>query len=207
MTMYQIKSLLLIAALAWIILEPALVISSGTCDYCGGDNYLTTAEEQQRIWMREAYNFLYCDCYNQGYWPYYIQKQTLINVNETPDHWMSEGNKYYFAGSYEKAATSYAEAIKLNPYHSEALLNRGNAYYFIGKYQDSLASYDDLLLQEPQNINALKGKRQVLLALNRTDESDRIEESIRALQNRKILQVGSSENKPTVKPTVIGEYT
>ena len=76
----------------------------------------------------------------------------------------------------------------------------GNALYFLGRYQESLASYDALLGQEPQNVNALKGKSQALLALNRTDESDRAMESIQALQSRNILQVGSSDNKPIVKP-------
>ena len=129
------------------------------------------------------------------------------NVNGTSDHWLSEGNKFYLAGSYEQAAASYAEAVKLDPYLSEALLNMGNALYFLGRYQESLASYDALLGREPQNVNALKGKSQALLALNRTGESDRAMESIQALQSRKILQVGSSDNKPIVKPAVIGDFT
>ena len=138
--------LLLIAALTWIILGPALVISSGTCDYCWGDNYLSTDAEQQRIWMKEAFNFLYCDCCYQGFLPYYNQKlaSDQTNVNGTSDHWLSEGNRFYLAGSFEQAAASYAEAVKLNPYLSEALLNKGNALYFLGRYQDSLASYDAL---------------------------------------------------------------
>jgi tetratricopeptide (TPR) repeat protein len=200
---------LLIAALAWIILEPALVTSTGTCDYCWGDNYLSTAAEQQNIWMKEAFNFLYCDCCYQGFWPYYNQKtaSNQTNVNETSDHWISEGNKFYLAGSYEQAAASYAEATKLDPYLPEARLNMGNAFYFLGRYQESLASYDALLEREPQNVNALKGKSQALLALNRTGESDRAVESIRALQGRKILQVGSTDSKPIVKPAVIGDFT
>jgi tetratricopeptide (TPR) repeat protein len=205
----EIISLLRIAILAWTILGPALVISSGTCDYCWGDGYPSTNAEQQRIWMNEAFNFLYCDYCYQGFWPYYSQEPASIqtNDNDTSDHWLGEGNRFYLAGSYENAAASYAEAIKLDPYLSEALLNRGNALYFMGQYQESLASYDALLGQEPQNVNALKGKSQALLALNRTGESDHAKETIRALQSRNILRVGSSDNKPIVKPAVIGEYT
>ena len=204
----ETRSLLLIAALAWIILEPALVTSTGTCDYCWGDNYLSTAAEQQNIWMKEAFNFLYCDCCYQGSWPYYNQEPASnTNTNGTSDHWLNEGNRFYLAGSYEQAVTSYAEAVKLNPYLSEARLNMGNAFYFLGRYQESLASYDALLEQEPQNVNALKGKSQTLLALNRTDESDRVKESIQALQNRNIRRVGSSDNKPIIEPSIIGDYT
>ena len=208
MKRFETRSLLLIAALAWIILEPALVTSTGTCDYCWEDNYLSTAAEQQNIWMKEAFNFLYCDCCYQGFGPYYNQlASSQTNTNGTSDHWLSEGNRFYLAGSYEQAATSYADAVKLNPYLSEGWLNMGNALYFLGRYQESLASYDALLGQEPQNVNALKGKSQALLALNRTDESDRAKESIQALQSRKILQVGSSDNKPIIKPAIIGDFT
>jgi len=205
---FETRSLLLIAALAWIILEPTLVTSTGTCDYCWEDNYLSTAAEQQNIWMKEAFNFLYCDCCYQGFGPYYNQPASIqTNTNGTSDHWLNEGNRFYLAGSYDEAATSYADAVKLNPYLSEGWLNMGNALYFLGRYQESLASYDALLGQEPQNVNALKGKIQALLALNRTDESDRAKESIQALQSRKILQVGSSDNKPIIKPAIIGDFT
>jgi tetratricopeptide (TPR) repeat protein len=158
--------------------------------------------------MKEAFNFLYCDCCYQGPWPYYNQEPASnVNTNGTSDHWLNEGNRLYLAGSYEQAAASYAEAVKLNPDLSEARLNMGNAFYFLGRYQESLASYDALLGQEPQNANALKGKSQTLLALNRTDESDRVKESIQALQNRNIRRVGSSDNRPIIKPSIIGDYT
>ena len=102
---------------------------------------------------------------------------------------------------------SYAEAVNLIHISQRPGFNMGNAFYFLGRYQESLASYDALLEREPQNVNALKGKSQTLLALNRTDESDRVKESIQALQNRNIRRVGSSDDKPIIEPEVIGDYT
>ncbi|MCX6669533.1 MAG: tetratricopeptide repeat protein, partial [Methanothrix sp.] len=121
-------------------------------------------------------------------------------------YWLNEGNGFYLAGSYEQAAASYAEALKLNVYLSDGWLNMGNALYFQGKYQESLDAYNAVLGLDPQNVNALKGKSQALSALNRTAEANAALESIRALQSRKILQVGSSA-QPTVKPVVIGDFT
>ena len=220
-------SLLLIAALAWMILEPALVTSLGTCDYYGCDGYHTLTEnEQQRIWMREAFDFLYGDCYYWGFQPYYYSVPNYYQGpnyyqapyynqipvpsqpagNNTADYWLNEGDGFYLAGSYDQAAASYAEAVKLDPYLPDGWLNMGNALYFLGRYQESLNAYDAVLGLEPQNVNALNGESQALLALNRTNEANLALESVRALQNRKIVQVGSSA-KPTVKAAVIGDYT
>ena len=205
----KIRSLLLIVAIGWTILEPTLATSSETCDYCWGNNHLSNYGEQQKIWMQEAFYFLNCDCCSQGFVSY-SQKSTsdqAIDDNETSSHWLIEGNRYYLASSFEQAAISYAEAIKIDPHTSEGRLNMGNALYFLGRYQEALASYDALLEEEPQNVNALKGKSQALLALSRSNEYDRVMESIQALQKRKILQVGSSDNKPVVEPVVVGDFT
>jgi tetratricopeptide (TPR) repeat protein len=220
-------SLLLIAALAWTILEPALVTSFGTCDYCGWDDHHTLSErEQQHIWMREAFDFLYGDCYYWGFQPYYYSLPNYYQAsnyyrapyyyqipvasqpesNNTADYWLNKGNGFYLAGSYDQATTSYAEAVKLDPYLPEGWLNMGNALYFLGRYQESLNAYDAVLGLEPQNVNALNGESQALLALNRTNEANLALESIRALQNRKIAQLGSSA-KPNLKAAVIGDYT
>jgi len=206
---HQRVYLFLIAALAWMILEPALVTSLGTCSYCGWGNCPSlTVRQQQCLWEKEAFNFLYCDCCYQGWGPYYYQipSSSQSAVNGTASYWLNEGNGFYLVGSYEQAAASYAQALKLNPYLSEGWLNMGNALYFQGKYQESLDAYNAVLGLDPQNMNALQGKSQALLALNRTSEASSVQESIKKLQNRKILQVGSSAQS-TVNPTVIGDYT
>jgi tetratricopeptide (TPR) repeat protein len=206
---HQRMYLFLIAALAWMVLEPALVTSFGTCSYCGWGNCPTLTERQQQcLWEKEAFNFLYCDCCYQGWGPYYYQipSSSQSAVNGTASYWLNEGNGFYLAGSYEQAAASYAQALKLNPYLPEGWLNMGNALYFQGKYQESLDAYNAVLGLDPQNMNALQGKSQALLALNHTSDANVALESIKKLQSRKILQVGSSAQS-TVNPTVIGVYT
>ncbi len=208
-----------------MIMEPALVTSLGWCDYCGWDGHTLTEREQQHIWMREAFDFLYGDCYYWGFQPYYYSVPRYYSTpyyyqapyyyqtpqvtqpagNNTVEYWLNEGNGFYLAGSYEQAVASYAEAVKLNPYLSEGWLNMGNALYFLGKYQESLNAYDAVLGLEPQNVNALNGESKALLALNRTYEANLALESIKALQSREILHVGSSV-KPTAKAAIIGDY-
>ncbi len=77
---------------------------------------------------------------------------------------------------------------------------------FLGRHMESLHAYDAVLGQNPQDVNALKGKREVLLALNRTEEANLVQQSIGALQSRKILLVGSSA-KPALEAAVVGDYT
>ncbi|VVB69258.1 Tetratricopeptide repeat protein [uncultured archaeon] len=193
-----------------MILELASVTSLGTCSYCGWGNCPTLTERQQQcLWEKEVFNFLYCDCCDPGWWPYSYRtpSSSQSTAEGTASYWLNEGNGFYLAGSYEKAAASYAEALKLNPYLSEGWLNMGNALYFQGKYPESLDAYNNVLGLDPQNINGLKGKSQALLALNRTSEANAALESLKKLQSRKILQVGSSSSQSTVKPTVVGDFT
>jgi len=91
--------------------------------------------------------------------------------NDSATYWLNEANVSYLTGSYEQAAESYAKAVNLDPSLSEGWLNLGNSLYFLGKYQASLNAYGTLLKFEPQNANALAGKNQALLALNKTGES------------------------------------
>ena len=91
--------------------------------------------------------------------------------NNSAIYWLNEGNMSYLAGSYEQAALSYANAVGLDPSLSEGWLNLGNSLYFLGKYQASLNAYDALLKFEPRNADALAGKNQALLALNKTGGS------------------------------------
>jgi len=162
---HQRVYLFLIAALAWMILEPALVTSLGTCSYCGWGNCPSlTVRQQQCLWEKEAFNFLYCDCCYQGWGPYYYQipSSSQSAVNGTASYWLNEGNGFYLVGSYEQAAASYAQALKLNPYLSEGWLNMGNALYFQGKYQESLDAYNAVLGLDPQNMNACRARVKAL---------------------------------------------
>jgi tetratricopeptide (TPR) repeat protein len=87
--------------------------------------------------------------------------------NGSATYWLNEGNVSYLTGSYDQAAESYAKAVNLDPSLSVGWLNLGNSLYYLGKYQASLNAYNTLLNLEPQNANALAGKSQAILALNK----------------------------------------
>ncbi len=137
----------------------------------------SNARVEEHMWYAEAYNFLYGndECY---YAPYSAPayNPTSYNVptysqnmsNEYATYWLNEANIFYLTGFYQKAAESYANAVNLDPCLSKGWLNLGNCLYFLGKYQASLNAYNALLNLEPQNADALDGKSQALLALNKT---------------------------------------
>jgi len=81
---------------------------------------------------------------------------------------------------------------------ADSWLNLGNSLYFSGKYQEALNAYGAALALNPQNENALQGKTQSLLALNRTTEANAAQKSLNALQSRNILKIGSNRNTVVV---------
>ena len=166
---------LLIFPVAWILIGPVIFTGAAMCDgSCG-----SAPSGDQATWNYDVYKFLN-EC-GQGHYPAYEPDISGMNVfNQTPAYsqtagdgaanfWLSQGNRLYSAGSYRQAEASYANAVKLDPSLLEGWLNMGNARYFMGRYKDSLYAYDAVLKLDPQNANALQGKEEVLLALNRTD--------------------------------------
>lgn len=175
-------SLLLIFALGFIILEQGWVIELGRCSCC--ISICPNKEKiEQSIWNKEAYEFLYCDDCFQSLNPHNlgVLASGQQPATGTANNWLSRGNSSYLAGSYEQAAESYAEALKLDPSLLEGWLNMGNALFFLGRYQESLDAYNAALRLAPQNENALHGKSRALLALNRTDESNDTMEAARII--------------------------
>lgn len=175
--------LLVILALTFIFAEPLWVTSLGSCGYGPYWPYYhppTQAEIEQYMWNIEAYRFLHCD--DEGYYPYGVSTQSqlrysapaseLSTVNDSAAHWLEEANVSYLTGSYEQAAESYAQAVNLDPSLSVGWLNLGNSLYFLGRYQASLNAYNTLLSLEPNNADALAGKNQALLALNKANDSN-----------------------------------
>jgi tetratricopeptide (TPR) repeat protein len=179
-------SQLLIATLAGLFISSAIMVASVSCDCYGYNccNYPTRTQFEQHLWDIEAYRFLYCDqCYSSFVptYQYLAPTSSQLLENGTAAYWQDEGDKLYLAGSYEKAAAAYSEAVKLDPYLTNGWLNLGNSLYFLGKYQEALNSYNAALALNPQNENALQGKKQSLLALNRTDEANAAQRSLNAL--------------------------
>ncbi|MCJ7445314.1 MAG: tetratricopeptide repeat protein [Methanotrichaceae archaeon] len=145
------------------------VTDLGICDWYSQYN----PDWQEREWYAEAYCFLYKDCCCMPY-SYGTLAVYQMPSNGTADNWLNEANRLYLAGYYEEAATSYANAVRNDPSLSVAWLNMGNALYFQNRYKESLDAYDAVLKLEPHHINALEGKNQSLLALNRINESSAI---------------------------------
>jgi tetratricopeptide (TPR) repeat protein len=203
-------SLLMIAILAGLFISFAIMTVSASwgcygygCD-CDGCNHFAKAQVEQHLWDMDAYRFLYCDeCYPsfvsmyQTY-QYPVQTSSQILENGTAQYWQTKGDELYLAGSYELAATSYSKAVELDPYLAKGWLNLGNSLYFLGKYQEALNSYNAALALNPQNENALQGKTQSLLALNRTIEANAAQKTLNALQSRNILKIGSTHNTVVV---------
>lgn len=168
-----------------IFLTPSWITAYGIGD-CHNLNCHSSriSEWQQRLWYADIYNFLYgdCECYyaSHGVIDPYAGSTPAASVDnartnsvktsgEDAASLMDEANVFYLTGSYEQAAESYAKAVNIDPTLSKGWLNLGNSLYFLGRYQASLDAYEALLNREPDNANALAGKNNALLALDKTD--------------------------------------
>lgn len=199
------RSLSLIAILVSLLIGSAIMTASAACS-CSGycSNYTARAQAEQHLWNIEAYRFLYCDqCYPSFGPAYQLSQYPATTVSQSPEngtssYWQGKGDELYLAGSYEEAAAAYSEAVKLDPHLTHCWLNLGNSLYFLGKYQEALNSYNSALSLNPQNENALQGKTQSLLALNRTTEANAAQDSLDALQSRSILKIGSNRDTAVV---------
>lgn len=169
------SSLLIIFVLVWTVIASDWVSCVGTCNGFGS-NYLVRPQGDESYWRAEIYYFLDFDncndvnsvCGNSHTSP------TLnhISGNNTANYWMNNANKLYLTGSYEQAASSYANAVKLDPSLTEGWLNMGNTLYLLNRYQESLDAYNAALKLDPLSANATMGKENVMLALNKTGGSN-----------------------------------
>ncbi|NPV63187.1 MAG: tetratricopeptide repeat protein [Methanotrichaceae archaeon] len=213
-------SLLLIAAAVAAIIVPA----GATCSGCGCYTpHPTEAEIQQFQWMKEAFCFLYSDdCYCGAAAPYYLGPggRTFVGgtsavtfaspqypAADTAEYWLNQANELYLAGSYEKAAESYANAVEIDPYLLDGWLNMGNALFFSGRYEGALNAYNSALSLDPQNESAWIGKSQSLSALNRAEEANSAMNVVQKLQSRQIAELGGLKSTSgTVEPVMVGSY-
>ena len=176
--------LILIIALVVIFLTPSWITAQGIEDCFGSNCHSSRSEWQQRLWYADIYNFLYgnCECYyaNHGVYNPYSGETPIAPANNAPINssnttgedaasLLDKANVFYLTGSYEDAAKSYAKAVNIDPTLSKGWLNLGNSLYFLGRYQASLDAYVALLNREPDNANALAGKNNALLALNKSN--------------------------------------
>jgi tetratricopeptide (TPR) repeat protein len=188
------RSLLLILALVLISVAPIRATCPGHCGYGGCDDwyYPSLADIQQYHWYGEV-NFFLNDYGERPFWgpDAYVYGLPAVNTayyapalnqstGESASNWLSEGDKDFLAGSFDKAATAYANAMKLNPFLPAGWFKMGNALYALGRYQDAINAYDAVLKLDPQNKEALAAKNSALLAFNLTNKASNILESLKA---------------------------
>lgn len=194
------RSLLLILAIVLISMKPVWATSTGTCGYGYWDDwyYPSLADIQQYHWYGEV-NFFLHDFGEGSFWDpltyaygsplskqpnaYYAAPALNQSTGESAYYWLNEGDRNYVTGSYEQAATSYAKAMKLNPFLPDGWLKMGDALFVLGRYQDSINAYDAVLKLDPQNKDAMQAKKRVLLAFNLTNRASDILESLKAPEN------------------------
>jgi tetratricopeptide (TPR) repeat protein len=161
---------LIILVLAWTVIASDWIGSLGLCNSFES-NSLIPPEGDESYWRAEAYYFVeYDNCNNvssvcRAGNSAPISNQTINNG--TADYWLNNANRLFSIGSYGQAASSYTEALKIDPSLTEGWINMGNALYFLGRYQESLDAYNATLKLDPLNANATLGKDKVMSALNK----------------------------------------
>jgi DNA-binding helix-hairpin-helix protein with protein kinase domain len=93
--------------------------------------------------------------------PYTQQALIASTQNEQqPDKNLSfieqyqHGETAYQQRNYELAINNFTQAIRKNPIHAKALINRGNARYNLKDYEGALADYNQALQINPNEVKA-----------------------------------------------------
>ncbi|MDX2242921.1 MAG: tetratricopeptide repeat protein [Leptolyngbyaceae cyanobacterium bins.302] len=76
---------------------------------------------------------------------------------KTAEDYIKRGDIAYFAGEYESAINSYAEALKKKPDDYEILYRQGNAMLKLKRYEDAIETYEKALEIKPDN-NVIWGR-------------------------------------------------
>jgi tetratricopeptide (TPR) repeat protein len=105
---------------------------------------------------------------------YCIQVLILVtSVNAgVVNTWISEGNKYLNAKSYEEALSYYNRALQADPNNIVALHQKGAVFYGMGRLEDALGSFGRVLEIDPNFITSLAYQASVLQKLNRFPEAN-----------------------------------
>lgn len=64
------------------------------------------------------------------------------------------GNAYFDAGTFPKAAETYAKALALAPANPDVRVDMGTALFYQGKNQEAIAEYHRALHDAPEHLNA-----------------------------------------------------
>ncbi|MEH1900695.1 MAG: tetratricopeptide repeat protein [Nostoc sp.] len=94
-----------------------------------------------------------------------LKSRQTNNVLSFIDYYQ-QGDTAYKDRDYEKAIANFTEAIKQQPTHAVAIVNRGNARYNLKDYEGAVADYSQALTIKPNQTKALvnRGNARYMLA-------------------------------------------
>jgi tetratricopeptide (TPR) repeat protein len=79
---------------------------------------------------------------------------------------LSQGNTDSQAGNYDRAITSFGEAIRVKPEICDAYVFRGNTYARKGEYRLAIADYTSAIRINPKDVEALCNRGRAKLEIN-----------------------------------------
>ncbi|MEH2292472.1 tetratricopeptide repeat protein [Nostoc sp.] len=94
-----------------------------------------------------------------------LKSRQTNNILSFTDYYQ-QGDAAYKERDYEKAIANFTEAIKQQPTHAIAVVNRGNARYNLKDYEGAVADYSQALTINPNQTKALvnRGNARYMLA-------------------------------------------
>ena len=100
-----------------------------------------------------------------------LAKSPPTLLPKTKEQWLEDGNDHCAAGRYETALASYNVALQLDPYYSDAYINKGVALHALHQYRGAIEAYRLGLQLSPDDASAYQNLGLSLSALKRHKEA------------------------------------
>lgn len=88
----------------------------------------------------------------------YLRSCTSLVSPQTDQAFYVRGTRRHNAGRLDLAAEDYTQAIRLNPDHISARLNRGWIFKRKADYQTAIQEFNDVLLRDPESAAGYDGR-------------------------------------------------
>ncbi|HXI22399.1 MAG TPA: tetratricopeptide repeat protein, partial [Pyrinomonadaceae bacterium] len=82
-----------------------------------------------------------------------------------------QGDDFFDAGQFDKAAASYQKAIKERPDYEDAYVNLSEAYYNLGRYDDAINTAQQAIKLKPDYGDAYRALGTAYLKTSRSSEA------------------------------------
>ncbi|GCE19922.1 protein kinase domain-containing protein [Dictyobacter kobayashii] len=93
------------------------------------------------------------------------------SIDKSPREWLNEGNQLFSNQEYEKAATCYAQALRLTPNNARLYHSKAVALTNLQRYEEALEAYERTIQLEPAFALAYNNKGTVLRQLKRYQDA------------------------------------